>query len=322
MHRLFDPVIARSARLGAGLDWKTSLQELTAAGILGVPEYHVEESGPDHQKSFRASVRIGGRPYGEGEGQLQEGSRAASRRGGLDVDQRRAGRLGRRFRPARAPGQPRATAARTGAELVPELPEVETVRRGLQRHLPGRVVESVQVLHPRAVRRHAAGADDFAAATDRAPHRRGPAARQIPVAPGRRGRAAGSPRDERPAAGRRSRPRRSRRMCGPGSPFAMVALTCASLTSGRSVISPSRPAGPSCPPAIAHIAPDPLEPGFDLARPDRAAPLASHRDQAGPARSVADQRRRQHLRRRGAVAGAAALGPRHGPDCGAARSQA
>ena len=35
---------------------------------LGVPEYHVEESGPDHQKTFRASVRIGGRTYGEGEG--------------------------------------------------------------------------------------------------------------------------------------------------------------------------------------------------------------------------------------------------------------
>src|ERR1019366_2568028 len=68
VHRLFDPVIARSARLGAGLDWKTSLQELTAAEILGVPEYHVDESGPDHQKSFRASVRIAGRTYGEGEG--------------------------------------------------------------------------------------------------------------------------------------------------------------------------------------------------------------------------------------------------------------
>ena len=59
VHRLFDPVIARSARLGAGLDWKTSLQELTAAEVLGVPEYHVDESGPDHQKSFHASVRIG-----------------------------------------------------------------------------------------------------------------------------------------------------------------------------------------------------------------------------------------------------------------------
>jgi ribonuclease-3 len=72
VHRLFDPVIARSAALGAGLDWKTSLQELTAAEVLGVPEYHVEESGPDHQKSFRASVRIGSRTYGEGEGRSKK----------------------------------------------------------------------------------------------------------------------------------------------------------------------------------------------------------------------------------------------------------
>jgi ribonuclease-3 len=72
VHRLFDPVIARSARLGAGLDWKTSLQELTAAEMLGVPEYHVLESGPDHQKSFRASVRIGSQTYGEGEGRSKK----------------------------------------------------------------------------------------------------------------------------------------------------------------------------------------------------------------------------------------------------------
>jgi ribonuclease III len=72
VHRLFDPVIASSARLGAGLDWKTSLQELTAAGVLGVPEYHVDESGPDHQKSFRAVVRVGGRMYGSGEGRSKK----------------------------------------------------------------------------------------------------------------------------------------------------------------------------------------------------------------------------------------------------------
>ncbi len=72
VHRLFDPVIARSAGLGAGLDWKTSLQELTAAGVLGVPEYHVEESGPDHQKSFRALVRVGGRVYGSGTGRSKK----------------------------------------------------------------------------------------------------------------------------------------------------------------------------------------------------------------------------------------------------------
>jgi formamidopyrimidine-DNA glycosylase len=46
---------------------------------------------------------------------------------------------------------------------VPELPEVEVVRRGLDRWVTGRTVAAVQVLHPRAVRRHVAGADDFAA---------------------------------------------------------------------------------------------------------------------------------------------------------------
>jgi ribonuclease-3 len=72
VHRLFDPLIARAARLGAGLDWKTSLQELTAEMNLGVPEYHVEESGPDHQKFFRAFVRIGSQTYGQGEGRSKK----------------------------------------------------------------------------------------------------------------------------------------------------------------------------------------------------------------------------------------------------------
>jgi ribonuclease-3 len=72
VHRLFDALIARSAGLGAGLDWKTSLQELTAVEELGVPDYHVTESGPDHQKTFRASVHVGGRAYGTGEGRSKK----------------------------------------------------------------------------------------------------------------------------------------------------------------------------------------------------------------------------------------------------------
>jgi formamidopyrimidine-DNA glycosylase len=46
---------------------------------------------------------------------------------------------------------------------VPELPEVETVRVGLQRWVAGRVVAEVDVRHPRAVRRHLGGAADLAA---------------------------------------------------------------------------------------------------------------------------------------------------------------
>jgi ribonuclease-3 len=72
VHRLFDPVIQRSALLGAGLDWKTSLQELTADRGLGVPEYHVRDSGPDHQKMFRAVVKVGARDLGEGEGRSKK----------------------------------------------------------------------------------------------------------------------------------------------------------------------------------------------------------------------------------------------------------
>ncbi|WP_406422237.1 bifunctional DNA-formamidopyrimidine glycosylase/DNA-(apurinic or apyrimidinic site) lyase [Streptomyces sp. NBC_00873] len=46
---------------------------------------------------------------------------------------------------------------------MPELPEVEVVRRGLDRWVTGRTVGEVEVLHPRAVRRHLAGSTDFAA---------------------------------------------------------------------------------------------------------------------------------------------------------------
>jgi formamidopyrimidine-DNA glycosylase len=45
---------------------------------------------------------------------------------------------------------------------VPELPEVEVVRRGLEQFVVGRRIETVEVLHPRAVRRHEGGAGDFA----------------------------------------------------------------------------------------------------------------------------------------------------------------
>jgi ribonuclease-3 len=72
VHRLFDPVIARSSLLGAGLDWKTSLQELTADRGLGVPEYVVKDSGPDHQKLFRAVVKVGSRHLGSGEGRSKK----------------------------------------------------------------------------------------------------------------------------------------------------------------------------------------------------------------------------------------------------------
>jgi ribonuclease-3 len=72
VHRLFDPLIEESSNLGAGLDWKTSLQELTATEGLGVPEYAVTESGPDHEKTFTAAARVGGVEYGTGTGRSKK----------------------------------------------------------------------------------------------------------------------------------------------------------------------------------------------------------------------------------------------------------
>jgi ribonuclease-3 len=68
VHHLLDPLMESSASLGAGLDWKTSLQELAASGSLGVPQYHVTEKGPDHQKSFHAESRVGSELLGSGTG--------------------------------------------------------------------------------------------------------------------------------------------------------------------------------------------------------------------------------------------------------------
>ncbi|MDB1089627.1 bifunctional DNA-formamidopyrimidine glycosylase/DNA-(apurinic or apyrimidinic site) lyase [Streptomyces sp. ACA25] len=60
---------------------------------------------------------------------------------------------------------------------MPELPEVEVVRRGLDRWVAGRTVGEAEVLHPRAVRRHLGGPRDFsgrlAGRTLAAPRRRG-----------------------------------------------------------------------------------------------------------------------------------------------------
>jgi ribonuclease-3 len=91
VHHLVDPVIEEASRLGAGLDWKTSLQELTAELTLGVPEYVVEESGPDHSKSFRARVRVGDRYYGDGSGASKKV--AEQQAAATAYDELQAGRL-------------------------------------------------------------------------------------------------------------------------------------------------------------------------------------------------------------------------------------
>ena len=53
---------------GAGLDGKTALQELAAARKLNPPEYRIEESGPDHDKTFIATAIVAGEEVATGEG--------------------------------------------------------------------------------------------------------------------------------------------------------------------------------------------------------------------------------------------------------------
>jgi ribonuclease III len=72
IHRLFDGMMADAALRGAGLDWKTSLQELTANQDLGVPEYRVTEDGPDHAKTFTARAVVADEWFGAGTGRSKK----------------------------------------------------------------------------------------------------------------------------------------------------------------------------------------------------------------------------------------------------------
>ena len=169
---------------------------------------------------------------------------------------------------------------------MPELPEVETVRVDLAGHVTGRRIAEVSVYHPRAVRRHPAGAEDFAAAL------RG---RTI-LGARRRGKYLWLPLHGgdailchlgmsgqmlmRPATG------------GAGDPHLRVRIAFADgdpqlhfsdqRTFGGMSLSPG---GAVLPPEIAHIARDPLDPLFD----DEAFVAALRRRHTEVKRALLDQ---------------------------------
>jgi ribonuclease-3 len=70
--RLFGELLETAATLGAGLDWKTSLQELSAARRIGVPSYVLTSTGPEHDKYFTARAVVNGSDYGEGSGRTKK----------------------------------------------------------------------------------------------------------------------------------------------------------------------------------------------------------------------------------------------------------
>ena len=72
VHHLLDPLMAATADLGAGLDWKTSLQVLAAAASMAVPQYRITQEGPDHQKTFHAELLVGSELLGSGVGRTKK----------------------------------------------------------------------------------------------------------------------------------------------------------------------------------------------------------------------------------------------------------
>jgi formamidopyrimidine-DNA glycosylase len=168
---------------------------------------------------------------------------------------------------------------------VPELPEVEVVRRGLAEHVVGRTLATVEVRHPRSVRRHLAGELDFATRL---------AGAQI-LAARRRGKylwldlgddqallahlgMSGQLRVQYPDAPDETHLRVRLRFTGEGPELRFVDQRTFGGLSVEDMVD-------GVPVPVAHIARDPLDPGFDL----DAAIAAMRRRRTGLKRALLDQ---------------------------------
>ncbi len=99
VERLFADVLSSLADRGAALDYKTSLQELAAARYGSLPRYEVTDVGPDHSKTFTATVTIEGEVRGSGTGRNKK---QAEQRAARDAYRHLSGTAG--ARPAAATG--------------------------------------------------------------------------------------------------------------------------------------------------------------------------------------------------------------------------
>ncbi len=172
---------------------------------------------------------------------------------------------------------------------MPELPEVEVVRAGLERYAVGRTIEKAEVLHPRAVRRHAGGPDDFAARLSG----------QLIAGARRRGKYLWLPircAGQADAALLAHLGMSGQLVIGePGRPLSSHVRARFTFTDNgpdlRFVDQRTFghlclvPGGTGLPAPIAHIAPDPLEAAFDPA----AFAAALHRRRTGLKRALLDQ---------------------------------
>jgi ribonuclease-3 len=72
IERLFRPRMEAYVRGEGERDYKTILQELASQELRSMPDYRIEERGPDHEKEFTATVYLGGEPFGTGIGRSKK----------------------------------------------------------------------------------------------------------------------------------------------------------------------------------------------------------------------------------------------------------
>ena len=112
------------------------LQELARRRGLRPAALRVDDEGPDHAKHFFARVASGRSAHGEGEGRSKKQAEQAAARVGVDGTCATTPPTG------------------TGSRQMPELPEVEAMRRDLEKEVVGKKIKAVEVTGTRSVRRH------------------------------------------------------------------------------------------------------------------------------------------------------------------------
>ncbi|MDR2114566.1 MAG: ribonuclease III [Bifidobacteriaceae bacterium] len=70
--KLLGTTLEAAANLGAGLDWKTSLQELVTERGMGMVEYRSQGAGPDHARVFDAQAVADNLVLGAGSGSAKK----------------------------------------------------------------------------------------------------------------------------------------------------------------------------------------------------------------------------------------------------------
>ena len=76
--RLFSPLLAQAVDSLHRLDYKSALQELVVRSGKPAPTYKISSTGPDHDKTFVAKVRVSRRTVGRGEGSSKKAAEQAA----------------------------------------------------------------------------------------------------------------------------------------------------------------------------------------------------------------------------------------------------